>query len=106
MRILRKYEGFTTNSSASSEWYVPETDPALNQDSDTSSNTDTITTDLTPVESTTLQKDQPHTPPGLPVWGKTLMSIGLLGFLVVGFFIAERFIRKLLKKLKAKRSED
>lgn len=99
MRIIRKHSGFTTNSSGSSEWVLPETDPALEQESIPGEGLPSGT-DPAAAESGTLHRDQPDTPPGLPAWGKPLISIGIVGFLVVSLFFLEKLVRWIWKKIK------
>jgi hypothetical protein len=88
VKILRKHSGFTTNSSGSSEWVPPETDPALEQ------------------ESGTLQQGIPDFISNLPAWSKPLIGIGLVAFIVAGFFFLERLVRLIWKKIKRAKSEE
>jgi hypothetical protein len=94
MKIIRKRSGFTTNSSGSSDWVPPETDPALEQDLPSGT------------ESQTLMQDQPEILPNLPTWSKPLISIGIVGLIVAGLFLLERLVRKIWKRIKRAKSED
>ncbi|MBN2535472.1 MAG: hypothetical protein JXB88_21515 [Spirochaetales bacterium] len=104
MKIIRKLSGFTTNSSASSEWIPPETDPADAIEGQEQS-TEEVPPDSGTTQSTTVQPDQLKTPFQLPAWGKPLLSIGIVVILITGLFFLERIIRKVWKKIKGKGHE-
>ncbi len=87
MRILRVRRGFTTNSSASSEWIPPEANPprpSLNESLH-------VTKVVLPVGATP--------PPQAVNWGDAAKVGGLIS-IVAAFFVAERAARSIVRRVR------